>query len=226
MKDALLAVDCSLRWTCVAVCRGGEDASAPDAVISERLDLGRRQAAELPLVVDRVLEKSGREPRDVVQIAVTNGPGYFTGIRVGVSWATAFAYGLGIRVVPVSSLLMLAYPYSERGTPALAIVYAGRERVYAASFGCGDDLRAGEHDGESLRSWLDGHSNPDIAVVSDDPERACGAVGPIRSIRQELPDAAVVARIARRGKTAPVSPMEVGVIYHRAPQGYVPAIRD
>ncbi|MDR3231431.1 MAG: tRNA (adenosine(37)-N6)-threonylcarbamoyltransferase complex dimerization subunit type 1 TsaB [Synergistaceae bacterium] len=225
MRDALLAVDCSLRWTCAAVCRDDGDTDKDmSAVVSERFDLGRRQAAELPLVVDRVLEKAGCGPRDVALVAVTNGPGYFTGIRVGVSWATAFAYGLGIRVIPVSSLLMLAYPHLEQKKSALAIVYAGHDHVYAASFGCEDDLCAGEYDKKSLRLWLGGHkNNQDTVVVSDDPERACGVVGPFHSVQRTLPDAAVLARIARRGTEASVEPMGVRVSYHRPPQGYIPA---
>ncbi|MDR1875062.1 MAG: tRNA (adenosine(37)-N6)-threonylcarbamoyltransferase complex dimerization subunit type 1 TsaB [Synergistaceae bacterium] len=228
MKDLLLAVDCSLRWTGAAVGRRG--VAGPEILAAECLDLGRRQAAELPLMVDRVLEKSGHELEDVGLVAVTNGPGYFTGIRVGVSWAAALAYALKVRVVPVSSLFMLAYPSlqagrasSEQSPSVLAVVYAGRDRVYAASFGGGDDLRTGEYGQEALKLWLNDHK--DVTVTSDDPDRVRAVIGCEATglpVLKTLPDPAVAARIALQTTELPLSPMELRVSYHRAPQGVSP----
>ena len=96
--DVMLVLDCSLRLTGAAVVRRGEVLSRESA------DLGRRQAAELPLMAERVLTAAGMAFTDVGLAAVTSGPGYFTGIRVGVAYAAALAYGLGVRIVPVSSL--------------------------------------------------------------------------------------------------------------------------
>ncbi|MDR1732174.1 MAG: tRNA (adenosine(37)-N6)-threonylcarbamoyltransferase complex dimerization subunit type 1 TsaB [Synergistaceae bacterium] len=242
MKDVLLTVDCSLRWTLAGVCRAtgaasgagsesgsGENGRSWEVLASECLDLGRRQAAELPLLADRLLEKSGRTMEDVGLIAVTNGPGYFTGIRTGVSWASALAYGLGVRVVPVSSLLMLARAYvreSQREAPALVFVYAGQKRVYAASFGCAENLPTGEYDGEALEAWLNSRkktSAPEPILLSDDPERACKAAGLdhpfLRPVLKVLPSADALAEISLSGKQAPLLPEEVRVFYHRAPQG-------
>ena len=128
MKDLILALDCSLRWTNVAVFADG------GVLLSKCLDIGRRQAAELPLVVEGALKETGRAFSDIGLVAVTNGPGYFTGIRVGAAYAAALAYGLGVKIAPVSTLHMLAYPRVLQSQPVLALVYAGRESVYAASF--------------------------------------------------------------------------------------------
>lgn len=214
MKDLLLALDCSLRWTNVAVLCGGANVLA-----SERLDIGRRQAAELPLVTNRALEQSGYGLKDVGVIAVTNGPGYFTGIRVGASFAAALAYGLGIRVIPVSTLRMLAWSHILRGQPVLAAVYAGRGFVYAASFGCENDLPTGEYEENSIAEWIGGHA--DITVVSDDPGRTCEAVHLTCPVIQVLPDAAIVAQIADGMRGTAVLPADLRPAYHRAPQGYV-----
>ena len=100
--DVMLVLDCSLRLTGVAVARCGEVLSRESA------DLGRRQAAELPMKAERVLAAAGMAFADIGLTAVTSGPGYFTGIRVGAAYAAALAYGLGVRLVPVSSLEMLA----------------------------------------------------------------------------------------------------------------------
>ncbi|MDR1048495.1 MAG: tRNA (adenosine(37)-N6)-threonylcarbamoyltransferase complex dimerization subunit type 1 TsaB [Synergistaceae bacterium] len=206
----LLALDCGLRWTNAAALSDGIE-------ISERLDIGRRQAEEMPLAVGRVLAAAGRRFEDIGLVAVTNGPGYFTGLRVGVSYAAALAYGLGIDVVPVSTLHMLAFPHIERARPVLVLVYAGRGCVYSASFGCGDALPAAERGSEELESWFSRQEEfPDI--VSDDPAKAAETLDWRRPILPSPPDALTVARIARRARQTAVSPMTLRVAYLRDPQ--------
>ena len=221
--DVMLVLDCSLRLTGAAVVRCGEVLSRESA------DLGRRQAAELPLMAERVLAAAGMVFADIGLTAVTSGPGYFTGIRVGAAYAAALAYGLGVRIVPVSSLEMLAssHPAFSAGTfseepegEVLAVVYAGRGFVYAASFGSGADaLPVGEYGGEPLGAWMKGHSG--AVAVSDDPGRAAEAAGltfPIVPIR---PDVARAAELAWARQACAVSPLEFRAVYCRAPQGTV-----
>ena len=205
MEKLILALDCSLRWTNVAVSLGG------DVLVSESLDIGRRQAAELPSIINNALSDAGYSFAQVGLVAVTNGPGYFTGIRVGASYAAALAYGLGVKITPVSTLHMLA---SQRAGPVLVVVYAGRERAYAASFGCEDALPAGEYKQDEIERWLNGHE--DAEVVSDDPGRTfLPDLG--REVSQVRPDASEVARIAWRSPDDAVHPTELRVSYHRSP---------
>ncbi|MDR1978336.1 MAG: tRNA (adenosine(37)-N6)-threonylcarbamoyltransferase complex dimerization subunit type 1 TsaB [Synergistaceae bacterium] len=224
MSDLILALDCSLRWTNVAVLRDG------DIFASKRLDIGRRQAAELPLVVESALSEANGAFGDVGLVAVTNGPGYFTGIRVGASYAAALAYGLGVKVAPVSTLHMLAYSHILQSRPVLALVYAGRGRAYAASFGCARhlniaDLPAGEYGGDQLAAWLSSREGPgwkDVFLVSDDPGKAVENLWPTppQPVLQAPPDASVVAKIAWNARESGdvVSPMELKIFYHRDPQ--------
>ena len=218
--DVVLALDCSLRLTGVAAARCGEVLSR------ERADLGRRQAAELPLMTERVLAASGFAFTDIGLVAVTNGPGYFTGIRAGVAYAAALAYGLGTPVVPVPSLAMLAASHPlPSAEEILAVVYAGRGGVYAASFGLSPGsppvseggVPLGEYGGESLNAWMKGHRA--AVAVSDDPGRASEAAGldfPVLTVRPDVGRAAEIAWL-RRGSA--VSAMEVRAVYCRAPQG-------
>ena len=214
MKKCVLAVDCSLRLTGVAL---GEEERL---IASETLDLGRRQAAELPLVVERLVKGAGRSWEDIGLVCVASGPGYFTGIRVGAAYAAALAYGLGVKVVPVPSLELLALSCPDRGAGGvLSVVYAGRGFVYAASFGAVDGLAVGEYPGAALTEWLTAH--PGVTAISDDPARAAEAAAlafPLRAVR---PDASVLPPAAwRRGQEA-VAPAEMRAVYCRAPQGTV-----
>ena len=221
----LLAVDCSLRLTGVALVEpltGAPMEGGGRVVASECLDLGRRQAAELPLMAGRLVEGAGWSWTDVGLVAVTSGPGYFTGIRVGAAWASALAYGLEAKVIPVPSLEMLAASSPRYGADGgvLAIVYAGRSSVYAASFGCCGALEPGEYGGEALAGWLASHEG--AAVVSDDPQRAAGAVGPNALSRVPIagvrPDVSRLASLAWERRGAAIHPFELRVTYCRAPQ--------
>lgn len=206
MKNLVLALDCSLRRTHVALLADG------DVMARGQQDQLRRQAAELPLMVGQVLAAAKKTLREVTLLAVTNGPGYFTGIRVGVSYAAALAYGLNVRIVPVSTLALLAAPYTRRQQPVLAVVYAGRECVYAASFGCADNLPTGEYRKEALVPWLERHP---CAVISDDPDRACASVPLVCNVERALPDAADMARLCTESEA--LYPMDLRIAYHRDP---------
>jgi tRNA threonylcarbamoyladenosine biosynthesis protein TsaB len=208
----ILALDCSLRWTAVSVF------SEEGVLTEERIDAKRRQATELPLAVERALTKTGRSFGDISLLAVTNGPGYFTGVRVGAAYAAALAYGLGVKIAPVSTLYMLAWPRAGRSLPVLAAAYAGRGCVYAASFGCGEDLSQGEYKKDGLEAWLVRHG--DAVILSDDPPKIVETLPFLgsREIQLSLPDASAVAKIAWSARKTAIDPMELRVFYHRAPQ--------
>ncbi len=63
----------------------------------------------------------------LTRVAVATGPGSFTGLRVGVSFGLGLAIGLGIPIVPFSTLELQA---ARSQDPALAVSEAGRGRVY------------------------------------------------------------------------------------------------
>ncbi len=79
-----------------------------------------------------LLAQAGLGLRDVGLIAFDAGPGSFTGLRVGCGLAQGLALGLGCPVVPVSSLLALAWPH--RRWPTLAATDARMGEVYQAGW--------------------------------------------------------------------------------------------
>lgn len=70
-------------------------------------DLGREQSNLLQEKISALLESSHLTKEDIKLIAVTNGPGFYTGIRCGLTFALALAYALKVPVVPLSSLDLL-----------------------------------------------------------------------------------------------------------------------
>ncbi len=83
----------------------------------------------LPMIAD-MMQMAEVEPEELDCVAVSAGPGSFTGLRIGASTAKGIAWTLGIPIVPVSSLMGLAANVSERGVVVCPIMDARRGQVY------------------------------------------------------------------------------------------------
>ncbi|MCI6259792.1 MAG: tRNA (adenosine(37)-N6)-threonylcarbamoyltransferase complex dimerization subunit type 1 TsaB [Pyramidobacter sp.] len=133
MSDVLLSIDCSNRWSCLGLAVGGKIAG------ERNLDLGREQAARLPLLAAELLAGHGLKIQDVACVAVTVGPGYFTGIRIGMAYAAGLAFALGVRIVPLSSLeaVLRSCPGWDCGVKA-PLIAASRELAFSSVYrdGC------------------------------------------------------------------------------------------
>lgn len=68
----------------------------------------------MPLLVN-LLNKQNMDIHDIQEIIVVNGPGSFTGIRIGITIAKTLAYTLNIPIKVMSSLLIKAVSYHEKG---------------------------------------------------------------------------------------------------------------
>ena len=109
---------------------------------------------EIPRAHDRLLarlygevvEIAGVEPRDVASYAVSIGPGSYTGIRIGVSFATGLALATGATIIPVPTLDAIAYNVRDLGrvghrSRVISLVPAGRLGLYATLFEIQPDFR-------------------------------------------------------------------------------------
>ena len=67
-------------------------------------DEGRDHAKKVALFVDELLRETGVQPSDIDAIAVGKGPGSYTGLRIGVSFAKGMCYALGIPLLAIGSL--------------------------------------------------------------------------------------------------------------------------
>jgi len=98
------------------------------------LPAGRRHAELLSPAVDYLCRVTGTSLAELGSVAVDCGPGLFTGLRVGLAAAKAWASALGIPVLGASSLEVLAWPMLQVASTVVAVVDARRGEVFWRRF--------------------------------------------------------------------------------------------
>jgi len=94
---------------------------------------GHHTAEVMPSLV-RIMGRCGVTPQQVVCVAVSLGPGSYTGLRIGLSLAKGIALALSIPLVGVPTLDVMAYAHRYHTLPVWAIIEAGRSRICAALY--------------------------------------------------------------------------------------------
>jgi tRNA threonylcarbamoyladenosine biosynthesis protein TsaB len=129
----ILAIDTALSATSVCLLdAGGESPLAEETLVMER---GHAEAL-LPMIA-RVMAVDEGGFEALARVAVTVGPGSFTGLRVGIAAARAIGLACSIPVVGVSTLAALAAPLVLEQRPGLVgvAVDARHGNVFFAAFG-------------------------------------------------------------------------------------------
>ncbi|MBU2409961.1 MAG: tRNA (adenosine(37)-N6)-threonylcarbamoyltransferase complex dimerization subunit type 1 TsaB [Gammaproteobacteria bacterium] len=123
----LLAFDTSTETLSVAVRHG-------DRVVSQSAAGGPAASATLLPLIQALMEEAGLRLGDLDTIAFGRGPGSFTGLRTACSVAQGLAFGAGIDVLPVDTLLAVAEEARHRfgAERVLALLDARMDQVYAA----------------------------------------------------------------------------------------------
>ncbi len=93
-------------------------------------------AEKLLVLVDEVFEKAGLNFGDLDAVAVSQGPGSYTGLRIGVSTAKGIAYGLDIPLIGINTLQAMAASQPLKPEEfVVAVLDARRKEVYTQTFG-------------------------------------------------------------------------------------------
>lgn len=159
--------------------------SGADLVMELQLDSGQRSAQSLAPAIKRLLELLGWRPKDIRLVAVVIGPGSFTGLRIGVMTAKAFAYAIGAHVSGVDTLAVIA---SQMPAPIdhLDVVWdAQRGQVFAQSFqvkSAGQPVCRTAVEIKDRSDWVE-------SLVAGQ----CVAGPPVETLQSQLPAGVIVA---------------------------------
>jgi tRNA threonylcarbamoyladenosine biosynthesis protein TsaB len=165
----VLAIESATPHGSVALVTQGGEADV------RRLDGGSRMSESFLRAVDLLLAQPGAGGVRPTHVAVSAGPGSFTGLRVGMAAAKGFCFGWGVPLVPVGTLHALAWRFRREGVTLCPIQDARKGELYSATF----RLEAGR----LLRLSPDRTIAPDALAASlpPGPVLFCGdAVPPFR----------------------------------------------
>jgi tRNA threonylcarbamoyl adenosine modification protein YeaZ len=188
----------------------------------ESLPMQRGHAESLMPMLARLMEEAGLSFRELDRVAVTTGPGSFTGLRVGIAAARGIALAAARPAVGVSTLAAFAAPHfsaaAADGGPVVAAIDARHGHLYLKVFGAGGEKCA----------------VPRIATIEEAVRAAAGpaprlvgsAAGLLRAAwpREQSPpvlvderDAPAIDWVARLGAAAPANGAPPKPLYLRPP---------
>lgn len=188
-------------------------------------DEGRDHARKVGVFVDELLRETGIAPEDLDAVAVGKGPGSYTGLRIGVSFAKGLCYGLQKPLVAVGSLDALAEVAREDYEAGILsvggwenaylcpMVDARRMEVYAQVFDADgrpqSEVSAEVIDTESFAVFR-GQGRP--FVIFGSGARKCADVLPDATLVEVTPSARGLARLAQQaldeGRTVDIAYFE------------------
>ncbi len=123
-----LVIDTSLN-ACTAALFDG------DRPLAERVEaMARGHQERLGGMVAELFDAAGIRPRDIGRIGVTLGPGSFTGLRVGLSFAKGLGTGLGLKPRGIGTLEALGHHPDLPGEARLSVIDGGRGQIYVQAF--------------------------------------------------------------------------------------------
>ena len=158
------------------------------------LDVPRSHGTRLGPLVAQAFEHTGHAPSDLDVIAVSVGPGSYTGLRIGMSLAQGLAISTGAALVAVPTLQALAMTSGIEG-PVAAVLPSRRGEVYAAVVeGDAVVVPAASLSVDAVADWL-----PEAVVALGGP-----GIDRLTEVRPNLPrltlrpSAVAVARLGER----------------------------
>lgn len=125
---SILAIDTASSVSSVAVASEGKLRS------EVTVEAGRTHSETLLSHIEGALSFAGVERSALRGVAVSIGPGSFTGLRIGLATAKAIAYGLGIPLVGVSTLAALALAFPVPDVHTLVLMDAQKGNAYAGLY--------------------------------------------------------------------------------------------
>lgn len=125
----ILNIETATKNCSVAIAKNGET-----ILCKEIAEEGYSHAEKLHVFIEEVIAEAGISVQELVAIAVGQGPGSYTGLRIGVSAAKGLCYALNIPLIAVDTLLTLASQAQVTNGKIIPMLDARRMEVYSEIF--------------------------------------------------------------------------------------------
>lgn len=125
----LLNIETSTTNCSVALSKNGEV-----YLLKEDNSANYSHAERLHVYIDEVFKLAKIQPKDLSAIAVSQGPGSYTGLRIGVSAAKGLCFALGIPLIAIPTLEVLAHKVKIKEGYIVPMLDARRMEVYTAVY--------------------------------------------------------------------------------------------
>lgn len=214
-----LAFDTCLDACSVALLDGGRG----EVLAARHEPMSRGQAEALFPLIDETVTEAGLTPADIEQIAVTVGPGTFTGVRIGVAAARGLAVASELPVIGLTSLhaiALCAIAADALTVPVVSAIDARRGELYLATYAPNGEVLTAPQAvavAEAQNALPEGQ----IVVAGSGAKLFGGDAGSrTASSAPELPVASVWVGAAARMNPEAAAPLP---LYLRAPDAKPPA---
>lgn len=162
----ILNLETATRNCSVALAKNGET-----ILCKEIAEIGFSHAEKLHVFIEEIIKEANINFSDLKAIAVSKGPGSYTGLRIGVSAAKGLSFALNIPLISIDTLLALTKQVSIEKGVIIPMIDARRMEVYSAVFDANHnkirDVEAQILDENSF-SDLD----QEIYIIGDSSEKA------------------------------------------------------
>ncbi len=127
--DYILNIETATKNCSVALAEDGKT-----IFCKEIAEEGYSHAERLHVFIEEIIKEAGIRLKDLSAIAVSQGPGSYTGLRIGVSAAKGLCYALDIPLIAVDTLQALASQVTVSNGLIIPMIDARRMEVYSAIF--------------------------------------------------------------------------------------------
>jgi tRNA threonylcarbamoyladenosine biosynthesis protein TsaB len=193
----ILCIETATKNCSVALCVNGKVVALQQDNPNNEPDKGFSHAEKLQGYITQVLDQGNVSKNDLNAIAVSKGPGSYTGLRIGVSTAKGLCYALDIPLIAISTLSSLARQVT--GSLVVPMLDARRMEVYSAVFSSEmeqiREIQAQIITQDSFKTYLD---RGQVTFIGDGVEKfeaVCTHPNAV-FIKNALPSASQMAEVA------------------------------
>lgn len=134
----ILNIETATKNCSVSIAKNGET-----IVCKEIAEEGYSHAEKLHVFIEEAIAEAGISVQDLSAIAVSQGPGSYTGLRIGVSAAKGLCFALNIPLIAIDTLQTLASQANVSNGKIIPMIDARRMEVYSEVFNAGLEIERG-----------------------------------------------------------------------------------